>query len=118
MNKTQYIAIRSVLDTKIARYPDETDALVLILDMLIDHPDYYKEEEKRALLERASIISPSILTGTATHKVASKEIVVAIDGSLGKAFAARAIAEIVGRSTENERIDIHKRLWNITRTGE
>ena len=114
LNKTQYIAIRSVLDAEITRYPDETEALVLILDMLIDHPDHYKKEEKIVLLEKANIISPSILTGTATRKAASKEIVAAMDGSLGKAFASGALAGIAGGSDEIAGTVIHKWLWNIT----
>ena len=43
LNKTQYIAMRSVLDAEIARCPDETKLLRLILEMLVDNPEDYKK---------------------------------------------------------------------------
>ncbi len=43
LNKTQYIAMRSVLDAEIARCPEETEVLRLILDMLVDHPSNIKK---------------------------------------------------------------------------
>lgn len=48
--------------------------LRLILDMLVDYPEQYKEDEIRTLLEKANMITPSILAGTATRKAASKEV--------------------------------------------
>lgn len=46
LTKTQYIAMRSVLDAEIAAYPDETEMLRLILDVFVDNPDKYKEEDR------------------------------------------------------------------------
>lgn len=94
LNKTQYIAMRSVLDAEIARCPEETDVLRLILDMLVDHPEQYKEDEIKTLLEKANMITPSILAGTATRKAASKEVMLAMGAVLGGAFAAGAMGAI------------------------
>ena len=90
LNKTQYIAMRSVLDAEIARYPEETEVLRLILEMLVDHPENYKEEELQALFEKSNMITPSILAGTATRKAASKEIMAAMS-LVGGAFVAGAL---------------------------
>ena len=94
LNKTQYIAMRSVLDAEIARCPEETEVLRLILDMLVDHPEQYKEDEIRTLLEKANMITPSILAGTATRKAASKEVMLAMGAVLGGTFAVGALGAI------------------------
>ena len=43
--------------------------LATLLDMLVDHPENYESEEKDELIQKAQLISPSILAGTATRKV-------------------------------------------------
>ena len=73
LTKLQYIAIRSVLDAEIASNKDETEMLATLLDMLVDHPEKYVPKEKNELIQKAQLISPSILAGTATRKEASKE---------------------------------------------
>lgn len=73
LTKTQYIAMRSVLDAEIAKFPDETEMLQTILNVFIDHPEDYKEAERAKLLEKANLVTPSILAGTATRKAVSKE---------------------------------------------
>lgn len=94
LNKTQYIAMRSVLDAEIARCPEETEVLRLILDMLIDHPENYAEEERRTLQEKANMITPSILAGTATRKAASKEVMMAMGVALGGVVTAGAFSAL------------------------
>ncbi len=87
LTKTQYIAMRSVLDAEMVQYPDETEMLKLVLDMLVDHPEKYTSSEKEDLLSKANMITPSILAGTTTRKVVSKEMMrllgVAVFSSLG-----------------------------------
>lgn len=95
LNKTQYIAMRSVLDAEIARCPEETEVLRLILEMLVDHPDNYKEEEIQTLLEKANMITPSILAGTATRKAASKEVMTAMNVALGSAITAAGVFSVL-----------------------
>lgn len=73
LTKIQYIAIRSVLDAEIAKNQDDTQMLAVLLDLLVDNPDNYKDSEKKELLSKANLISPSILAGTATRKEVSKE---------------------------------------------
>lgn len=73
LTKTQYIAMRSVLDAEISSSPDDTEMLQLILDMYVDNPENYAEGDRRELLEKANIMTPSILAGTATRKTISKE---------------------------------------------
>ena len=45
----------------------------ILLDMLIDHPENYLKADYNELLEKANLMSPSILAGTATRKTVSKE---------------------------------------------
>lgn len=78
LTKTQYIAMRAVLDAEIAENPEETEMLKILLDMLVDHPDKYSKEDQKMLLKKANIMSPSILTGSATRKSVSKEWMIAV----------------------------------------
>ena len=89
LTKTQYIAMRSVLDAEIAKYPDETEMLKTILDVFIDHPDKYKKEDRECLMTKANLVTPSILAGTATRKAVSKEWMQAA-GALGVAAVIAA----------------------------
>ena len=86
LTKTQYIAMRSVLDAEIARCPDEMDMLCTMLDIFVDHPEKYKAEDRANLLDKANLLTPSILAGTATRKTVSKEWMQAAAG-LGVAAA-------------------------------
>lgn len=73
LSKTQYIAIRSVLDAEIQKKPEDTKMVKVLLDMLIDNPDKYPEKEVNELISKANLISPSILAGTASRKTVSEE---------------------------------------------
>ena len=74
LTKTQYIAMRSVLDVEIHQHPEDTAMLRLILDVFVDHPENYNEDEKKALLAKANMLTPSILAGTTTREAGSEEL--------------------------------------------
>lgn len=73
LSKTQYIAIRSILDAEIAQYPEETEMLRAILEIFVDNPDKYSTDTREKLLAKANMIAPSILSGSATRTEVSKE---------------------------------------------
>ena len=73
LTKTQYIAMRSVIDAEIVKHPEETEMVKILLDMLIDRPEDYSKADYNELLEKANLMSPSILAGTATRETVSKE---------------------------------------------
>ena len=73
LSKTQYIAMRSVLDAEMAQSPEDTTMLRLLLDVLIDHPEKYGEEERADILSKANLMAPAILAGSATRETVSKE---------------------------------------------
>ncbi len=73
LTKTQYIAIRSVIDEEIKKHMDETEMVRVLLDVFVDHPEKYSKEDSEKLLTQANMIAPSILAGTATRKDVSKE---------------------------------------------
>ena len=83
------------------QYPEETEMLKLILDVFIDNPESYSEEEKEKLLSKANMVAPSILAGSTSRKDVSKEMV-AVAGGLGILAAAGpmfAPAAIIGGAT-------------------
>ena len=87
LNKTQYIAMRSVLDVEMHQYPEETEMLKLILDVFIDHPENYDEKEREELLTKANMVTPSILAGSTSRKEVSKEMM-AVAAGIGLIAAA------------------------------
>ena len=73
LTKTQYIAMRSVLDVEMAQAPEDTEMLKVLLDVLVDHPENYSSENRDELLSKANMMAPSILAGTTTRADVSKE---------------------------------------------
>lgn len=83
LTKTQYIAMRSVLDAEIIQAPEETEMLKVLLDVLVDHPDKYKEKDREELLAKANLMAPSILAGTTSRANVSKEWMKATSAIVG-----------------------------------
>lgn len=73
LTKTQYIAMRSVLDAEMVQKPEDTEMLKVLLDVLVDHPYNYSEDHRNELLAKANMMAPSILAGTTTRADVSKE---------------------------------------------
>ncbi len=73
LTKTQYIAIRSVLDAEIAQGPEDTEMLKVLLDVLIDHPESCSNDKRKELLEKANLMAPSILAGASSRANVSNE---------------------------------------------
>ena len=90
LTKTQYIAMRSVLDAEMAQNPDDTTMLKLILDALVDHPENYAESERTEILAKANLMAPAILAGTASRETVSKEWVRSVGIAAGYAAGISA----------------------------
>ena len=96
LTKTQYIAIRAILDAEMVQSPEDTEMLRCLLDVFIDNPDKYDKKDRKELLEKANMLTPSILAGTTTRKAVSKELV-GIAGTMGiVSLAALSAIPIVG----------------------
>lgn len=84
LNKTQYIAMRAVIEAEMAKTPEETEMLGCILEVFVDNPENYNEKDKEELLAKANMLTPSILAGTTSRKAVSKELMGAA-GAMGLA---------------------------------
>ena len=84
LNKTQYIAMRAVIEAEMANAPEETEMLDCILEVFVDNPENYNEKDKEELLAKANMLTPSILAGTTSRKAVSKELMGAA-GAMGLA---------------------------------
>lgn len=84
LNKTQYIAMRAVIEVEMAKTPEETEMLGCILEVFVDNPENYNEKDKEELLAKANMLTPSILAGTTSRKAVSKELMGAA-GAMGLA---------------------------------
>ena len=89
LTKTQYIAMRSVIDAELVKHPEETQMVKTLLDMLVDHPENYSKTDYNELLEKANLMSPSILAGTATRETVSK-------GAIGAVVASTVAVPLTG----------------------
>lgn len=87
LTKTQYIAIRSVLDAEMIQYPEETQMLRMLLDVLVDNPNKYKKADRDEMLNKANLMAPSILAGSTSRKNVSKEWMSAVSLLLGAAMS-------------------------------
>lgn len=95
LTKTQYIAMRSVLDAEMTQSPDDTTMLRLLLDSLVDHPESYEEAERVEILSKANLMAPAILAGTASRKTVSTEWVRAM-GTIAGIGAALTTMPLFG----------------------
>lgn len=95
LTKTQYIAIRAILDAEMAQSPDDTEMLRYLLDVLIDNPDKYDKKDREELLEKANMLTPSILAGTTSRKAVSKELI-GIAAGLGIVATSLPVLSVVG----------------------
>ncbi len=73
LTKTQYIAMRAVLNDEIIKSREDTEMLLCILETLIDNPGKYSMEEKKKILEKANLLVPAIMTKSNSRKQVSKE---------------------------------------------
>ena len=94
LTKTQYIAMRSVLDAEIVQHPEETQMLKVLLNVLVDNPEHYNESEVNQLLSKANLMAPSILAGTTSRKEVSKEWMAAVGAIVGAAGVAMLTAPL------------------------
>ena len=95
LTKTQYIAMRSVIDAELVKHPEETQMVKTLLDMFIDHPENYSKADYNELIEKANLMSPSILAGTATRETVSKEWMKAA-GAIGAVVASTVAVPLAG----------------------
>lgn len=59
------------------KYPSETKMLGLILEVFVDNPQKYNSQKKQELLEKANMLTPSILAGTSDRKSVSDTFLLA-----------------------------------------
>lgn len=83
LTKTQYIAMRSVLDAEMVQNPEDTEMLKVLLDVLVDHPNNYSADHCNELLAKANMMTPSILAGTTSRADVSKEWIKAAGAVVG-----------------------------------
>lgn len=104
ITKTQYYAIRFVLTMEMADSPNDTDILKTILEMFVDNPDDYSENDKKKVREMINIITPSISKGTASREAASQTLVTMTSaiagGALIAAISALSSPKLVGSVLE------------------
>lgn len=90
LTKTQYIAIRSVLEDEVETKPAETELVVVLLDALVDNPENYSEEEKQTILDSANMMTPAIMAGTSSREEVSRFVIKSLGASVATIVVAMA----------------------------
>ena len=104
LSTVQYLAIRKILDDEIAKDLPEEGAkkkqhiLGTLLEILVDHPEHYTEQDVNAVLAEAELMAPSIMKQPEKRKNVSK-VWPALLAGCGVAFSAAVIA-ILGHNKE------------------
>lgn len=96
LTKTQYIAMRSVLDAEIMQAPKDTEMLKILLDVLVDSPEKYSDEEREQILTKSNLMAPAIISGAAARYVVSEEWVKAVGGGAPKFRKILGPAALIG----------------------
>ena len=100
MSKTQYLAIRKVLDDEISSSPDDTEMLQTILEILVDHPGNYSAEDRKTVLAKANMVAPAILAKSSTREDVSRDWMKSLKaGLLGVSVAALVIVSPTAAKT-------------------
>ncbi len=73
LSKTLYLAIRCVFAEEISSKPRETEMLQVLLASLVDHPEKLEDDERKKLVEKTKMITPSIMTKASTREKISNE---------------------------------------------
>lgn len=116
LNKTQYIAMRSILDAEIKTSPDDTKMLRILLEVLVDNPQNYSDELRKNLVEKANIMTPGILVGSVSRETVSEEWIKLVSDALAIAAPSSAsvfglasvggwILKLLNKKIENKRAD-------------
>lgn len=84
LTKTQYIAMRSVIERERELLDEDTKKMVsALLDIFVDNAEKYNEQDKERILSRANMVLPSILAKTARREDVSKDIISTIGAIIG-----------------------------------
>ena len=101
LNKTQYIAMRSVLDAEIHSCPEDTEMLKTLLEVLVDNPENYSEETRAELADKANLMAPGILVGSASREKVSSEWMTVAAAVIGATLLSSAVGAIGGVAVSN-----------------
>lgn len=73
LTKIQYIAMRSILDDEMEKFPDETSMLNVVLQAFVDTPEKYSEDARDKIKSKVGLFAPAIIKDHTKRKEASKE---------------------------------------------
>lgn len=73
LTKTLYLAIRCIFSDEINNHPKDTEMLQYLLDALVDHPEKWSEEQRIVLIDKAQMLTPSIMEKTKSREAVSKD---------------------------------------------
>ena len=73
LSTTQYLAIRKVLDDELASSSNDMDMLQTVLEVLVDNPEKYQEDEREKVLSKANRLAPAVLAKSSTREEVSAD---------------------------------------------
>ncbi len=61
LSKTEYLLLRRVLDDEIAATDNEHAMLSVVLEVLVDHPEKYQQEERDEVFAKMKLVAPAVI---------------------------------------------------------
>ena len=62
LSRTEYLLLRRVLDDEMAATQDEQSMLPIVLEVLVDHPENYTEEERDEIFAKLKLLAPTLIS--------------------------------------------------------
>lgn len=77
LSKTQYLAIRAVIDEEIISSINtkDVDMVAFLLEALVDNPEKYSTKERKSIIEKANLLTPALMSRNNSRKEISKEFI-------------------------------------------
>ena len=90
LNRTQYLAMRYVIDEEIKKNKKETEMVQGILYAFVDYPEKYSDDDRKQIKKRAEALLPEVVEGTTSKQEAFKKWLV-VFGALGVGLVVSGI---------------------------
>lgn len=71
LSKTEYLLLRRVLDDELKASADECSMLPIVLEVLVDHPEKYPQEERDEVYSKMKLLTPTVITKPEERKSVS-----------------------------------------------
>ncbi len=71
LSKTEYLLLRRILAEEMDPSEDDHSVLPVVLEVLVDHPEKYSEDERNEVLSKLKLVAPTVIEPAERKHVSS-----------------------------------------------